>query len=148
MFYNTDMILRSTLATFIGLIVAVIVVQLIELLGHLVYPVPDGLDVYDPEALAAFVETLPPGALLFVLAAWFIGTLTGGLVAAVLGPDARPARPARRTWVVTAVLFGFTAANLAAIPHPPWFTLAALLLVPVAGLLAAWRAPRAKPAGD
>ena len=75
---------RSILAVIAGVVCAVLTVGMIESIGHFVYPPPPGVDISDPDQLRTIMERLPTGALLFVMAAWIVGALVGGLVAAKL----------------------------------------------------------------
>jgi hypothetical protein len=117
--------IRGILGLVVGLVAAVAVIFAIEAVGHAVYPTPAGLDPDDPEAVRAAMASLPLGALLFVLGAWTAGALVQGAVAAkVSGGRVAPAIGAMG-------LLASTAFNLWAIPHPGWFSAAA-----VAALLA------------
>ena len=96
--------------------------------AQVAYPPPAGVDFNKPEALATYVERLPLGALLFVLAAWILATFVGGLVAGWI---------ARRRAVIVAAVVGAlvlaaTIANVMLIPHPAW-----MVVVGVAGIAAA-----------
>lgn len=123
--------LRNILAAIAGLALAFIVVAVVESMSHIVYPAPPGLDPNDAEALAGYIASLPAGAFLFVLVAWVLGALTGTFTAA------RVTRPVNRrpALVVTGLFFASCALNLAMIPHPTWFVVAAVPLVAGASYL-------------
>lgn len=125
---------RKIGAVIAGAAVAFALVMAIEALDHAVYPVPEGLDFEDPEALAGYVRTLPAGALLFVLAAWTLAAFGGGLVACWIARD----KPAVFAWIVGGLILLGAVANLIMIPHPGWFAVAAVVLV-MAAILAAAR---------
>ena len=113
-----------------GVIVAFFTVWLVEKIGHGVYPLPPDLDFADRDAMRSYIDTLPLGALLFVAAAWFLGTL-GGIVTACRIGDASPLI---YTMVIGGLVLLATAANLIMIPHPAWFA-----ILGVAGIVvAAW----------
>lgn len=125
---------RTVLAVIAGLLAMAVVVFAVEALGHRVYPLPAGIDFDDPASLQALMESLPVGALLFVVAAWALGTFAGAHLAA------RIARTHRRgaalgIAVAMIVLVGF---NASMIPHPAW-VIALGLLLPVPLATAAWR---------
>lgn len=110
-----------------GIVAAFVTVMLIETVGHAIYPTPQGLDMNDPAALAAYVEALPLGAKLFVLTAWLSGTADGVFVACLV---------ARRRYrlcaaVIAVLLVLATAANLWLFPHPLWLAAAGLLGIPL-----------------
>jgi hypothetical protein len=64
---------RAVLGMVAGILVAFATVFVIDLAGHQIYPLPSDLDMYDPEAVGAFIRTMPPEALAIVVIAWFVG---------------------------------------------------------------------------
>lgn len=135
--------LRSIIGVILGVTVGSITVAIVEAIGHLVYPPPPDLDATNPEAIKAikaFIATAPVGVLLVVLLAWAAGAFLGGLVAAWIGRRA----PAVHALIVGAVILLFGIATMLMIPHPVWFWIAGILVIPcaayVASLLARGRA--------
>ncbi|MGI9222106.1 MAG: hypothetical protein ACR2QS_13840 [Woeseiaceae bacterium] len=130
--------LRNILAGIIGIAIAVAIVFLADKLSHMMYPLPNGLDTSDMEALRDHIATLPIGALLSVMAGWVVAAFVGAVVAGRIG-DAK-------AWIHPTVVGGFvftaTTANLIAIPHPHWFTAVSLTAI----LASAWLAWRVTPA--
>lgn len=120
------------LAGITGIISAFIVVACIEFAGHTVYPPPADLDYTDATAMAAYVDSLPPGAFAFVLAAWTLGTFDGALAATLVARG----RAAFHAWLVGGVVLAAATVNMAMIPHPFWFQVAASALI----VAAAWGA--------
>src|SRR5690606_3442537 len=58
-----------------------ITISLVELLGHQVYPLPEGLDpMNDADGFRAYLETVPVGAKAFIVAAWTIAAFAGAFV--------------------------------------------------------------------
>ena len=101
---------------------AFLVVAAIELVAHAVYAPSVMPDISTPEAMAAYVGSMPLGAFLFVLAAYVAGTVVGGFVGIAI---------ARRHAMRFAGLAGglillASIANFVAIPHPTWFVVATL----------------------
>lgn len=116
---------RKISAVVLGVVVAVVLIIAIEALGHSAYPVPQGLDISNSEAMQAYVMGLPIGALLFVMGAWLVATLAGGLLACFI---------ARETPLVYAAIVGGlvllgTVINLMSVPHPPWFSITSVLAI-------------------
>ena len=121
---------RNILAGVAGVVIAMLLVWLVEKIGHAVYPPPADLDFSDAEAMRAYLATLPLGALLFVAAAWFIGTLAGTCAACARGT----AKPMKFAFVIGGLMLAATITNLAMIPHPMWFS-----VLGIAGVLVgAW----------
>ncbi len=109
--------LRTVLAVVAGVVAGGIVVALVQQLGHLIWPPPAGLDVTDPEAIEAYLESVPAAAILFVALAWAVGSLAGGWIAArISSPCSLSA-----ALIVGGVLMAFGLLNLISIPHPIWF---------------------------
>ena len=125
-------LVRYFLGLLAGAILGIVTVGLVEGAGHLIFPPPPGLDIRDPEALAALMEQVPLAAKLAVVLAWFLGALVGGWVAG------RVAREPRAAWIIAGIFIVMTAITIASIPHPMWMVVAGL----VAPLLAAWIASR------
>jgi hypothetical protein len=122
--------LKYIAAGIAGVLIAILLVYLVEMIGHAVYPPPPDLDFGDTEALRAYISTLPLGAFLFVGGGWFIGTLGGTCAACAIGS----ARPVVFAAVVGGLMLAGAAMNLVMIPHPTWFS-----ILGVAGIVvAAW----------
>ncbi len=113
---------RKILAVVFGIVVAVVLIIAIEALGHAVYPVPDGLDLTDPEALQTYVMDAPIAALLFVLGAWLVATLVGGLLACFIAKES----PLVYSAIIGGLVLLGTILNLMSIPHPTWFSITAI----------------------
>jgi hypothetical protein len=128
-FEEGDMI-RMVAAGLAGVFCAFLVVALVEAVGHQVYAPATTPDLSTPEAMRAFVASMPLGAFLFVLGAYLAGTIGGAVVAAAI---------ARRRAMIFAILIGGlillgSVANFAFVPHPTWFVAATLIGVPLAAL--------------
>jgi hypothetical protein len=75
--------------------------------------------------MQAYVMGAPIAALLFVMGAWLVATLAGGLLACFI---------ARETPLVYAAIVGGlvllgTIINLLSIPHPLWFSITSVLAI-------------------
>lgn len=117
-----------------GLIVGVIVVSIIEKLGHVIYPPKGEIDFAEPDSLARFIEGLPLGAFLFVLAAHGLGSFAGAFAIFLF---------VKRNWwtgpiIIGAILGVAGAINLVLLPHPQWFMVADLLIYFPMALLGGW----------
>lgn len=117
-------ILRSILAVFAGLVVAGLLIAIIEAVGHTIYPLPEGIDPSNREAVAEIMPNAPAGALIFVLIAWDIGNLCGSWVAARLAGR----NPMMHAIIVGVILFAGAVYTMLVIPHPVWFWVAAFLI--------------------
>ena len=132
---------RTIAGVVVGVVVAWLTIMLAEFASAPLHPMPAGLDMRDPESVAAFVATLPASALLLVLSGWVLGGLVGGYVAASISRKPRPALTVGIVIVIGVI------ANAVMIPHPMWMTVAGVLLpVPAAWLGAKLATRRASDA--
>ncbi len=130
--------LRKIFGGLAGIIAAFAVIMIVQTIGHQVIPPPSGMDPTNPDSIREAMDSLPIGSFLFVLLSYYGGAFTGSFVATWLGG----ARPLTSTIVVGGLVFAATVANLVMIPHPLWFSVAALVGIPVAAFLGARLAPR------
>lgn len=133
--------IRKLAAGVAGVIVAMLTIQLVEMLGHLVYPPPADFEFGDHEQVRDFISTLPVGSILFVGAAWVLGAFLGTLAGALLARSG--ALP--YAIVVGGLVLAGAATMLVIIPHPWWFTIAAPAGIVIAAFLAVIVAPRLGP---
>ncbi len=124
--------IRALLGVFGGLALAMVMVFVLQGIGHQLYPLPAGLDPNDRDAFAAAVAAMPIMALLLILLSYAFGTFAGAWFAARLG--GRPFYAFLIGGIMT--MAGMT--NLLAVPHPLWFTVAGALTF----LPSAWVASR------
>ncbi len=114
---------RNIIEGIAGVLIAGTLVFLVEMAGHAIYPIPASIDFSNEEAMRTYVSALPLGALLFVGGAWFVGALGGTFAACKIGR----AKPEIYALVVGGFMLAATLANLVMIPHPLWFSIAALI---------------------
>jgi len=135
--------LRTILGVLAGVVVMFAVILAIEAVGHIVYPLPVGLDPMNPAheaAFAQFVATMPFAAKAMLVAAWTLGAFAGGFVAARIARHPRGAAVLIALMVMSGVV-----GMVIRVPHPSWLTAAGLLLPIPAALLAARLARRKMP---
>lgn len=121
---------RNIGAGLAGVLIAMLSVWLVQKIGHAVYPPPADLDMKDMEAVRAYVASLPIGALLFVVASYFIGTAVGTCVACAIGTML----PRVFALLIGCLMLVATTMNVMTIPHPTWF----IVLAVVAIVIGAW----------
>ena len=129
---------RMAMAGVAGVGSAFLVIAAIELVAHAVYAPRVMPDVSTREAMAAYVESMPLGAFLFVLLAYVAGTVVGGCVAIAIARR----HAIRFAGLAGGVILLASMVNFVAVPHPTWFVVATLVDVP----LAAWLTGRAASA--
>jgi len=115
---------KNILAVVAGVLTGMIVIGIVEAIGHMVYPLPEGLDPYNTDALKAYMADMPVGALLLVLLAWGSGSFIGGWATAMLA-----SRSIRLfSIIVGVVLLAAGIYNMIMIPHPVWFMILGILI--------------------
>ena len=134
--------LRDIGATLAGLAVSIGIITAVQMVGHSLWPPPEGLDWRDAEVIRTYTSQLPFLALLFPIVSYFLGTLAGPLVASRIGT----LKPLVYVGIIGIVLLAFTVANLIQIPHPTWFSVAAVAAVIIGGWLALQLAGGQRPA--
>lgn len=116
----------------VGIIVAGATVGVVEWIGHQIFPPPPGINVANPADMARLIDSIPIGAKIAVLVAWFAGSLTGALAGVWIARGRLPA------FVVAGFIIAGGIATMFAIPHPWWMMVGGVTLP----LLAAWLVAR------
>ena len=107
---------RTVLASVAGLFGGIVVVAIVQGVGHGLFPAPPFPADPDPAALQAFLDAVPIGSKLFVVLAWTLGGFVAGLTGAVA---------AKGGWRAAGLAAGLgfallTVFSLMALPHPLW----------------------------
>jgi hypothetical protein len=113
---------RKFLGILAGLIVALLLVSAADMLSTAIHPPPPGLDLRNPVQLKTFVDSVPLSAKIVLLIGYNLAAFVGGWVAARAGKGAARVHASIGILVLIGTLF-----NLAAIPHPLWFGIAAVV---------------------
>jgi hypothetical protein len=115
--------MRPILAVVAGVVTAFIVISLVEAAAHAVFAPAHIPDLSTPEAMAAYVASMPIGAFLSVFAGWALGAFAGGVVAALVART----KPFLFAGIIGAVVLAGAVVNMVMIPHPPWFVAGSLV---------------------
>ena len=117
--------LKKTLAIFAGMAASFVVISLLELISAKLFPIPEGIDFTNKEAVRQLMSTIPMGAIVFVLIGYVIGSYAGGLVVTLISG---------RVQVQGAIAIGILLtlgqiANTLQMPGQPiWMTVASFLI--------------------
>jgi hypothetical protein len=121
----------SVIPVWVGMVVAGLAITVIEFLGSKVYPPPLGMNPEDPASVRAAMALMPPGALLFVLLGWIVGTFAGAWVTARMAYRS----PITHGLVLGALFLAGGIVNMLLLPHPVWFwILGVMVFLPAAYL--------------
>jgi len=129
--------IRDIAAVIAGLAAAIVLIFLVQKVGHILYPPPPDIDINDVEAARTYISQLPLLALLFPIFSYFVGAFAGSMIACRIGTE----RPKVFAGIIGLVLLAFTIGNLVWIPHPHWFSALAVAAV----LTASWLAMSISP---
>eukprot|EP00698_Gefionella_okellyi_P025722 TRINITY_DN94_c0_g1_i1.p1 TRINITY_DN94_c0_g1~~TRINITY_DN94_c0_g1_i1.p1 ORF type:complete len:145 (+),score=34.21 TRINITY_DN94_c0_g1_i1:2-436(+) len=118
--------LRAVFAGIAGVIASSVSVFVVEHFSHMVYPLPEGLEALDYEAMSKFVTTLPTMAIVLVWLGWQAGAFMGTFVCTKIAPRSKVPQ-----WIVTWFFFAACAFNMISLPCPGWFIAAVCITTPV-----------------
>lgn len=112
--------MRNVLATIIGFIVASVVVFIFEsLIGHNLFPLPEGSDPMNMDWIKNNMHLIPTGSKIFVVIAHFAGIVSGMFIAGLISKTSMVP-----SYIVGALMLAATAFNLFVLPKETWFLLA------------------------
>jgi len=131
-------ILKSLLAILVGMVTAMLLILVIQLISSKMYPLPEGLSPENAQAMSEWVMSLPISAFILLLASYFVATFDGVMLACWLAPN----QPRAHGLVVFALLAASAALNLVTITHPSWFIGATLVIYLLAFGLGDWMGQR------
>jgi len=125
--HQNILIMRHVLATIVGFIVASLTVYIFEsLIGHNLFPLPEGANPMDMEWIKQNMDQIPTGSKVFVVMAHFIGIIAGMFIAGLISKTSRiPA------YIVGGLMIAATFYNIIMLPKELWFTISdgALVIV-------------------
>ena len=129
----------------VGLVVGMAVnMSLVMLNAYVLFPMPEGMDMNDPEQMNAWVATLPTAAFFVVIAAHLGQSFVGGWVAARLGSS----RPMLLAMIVGLASLAGGIMSMMSIKGPAWFVIELPLYLVVAWLAGRMEVTRRLAAGD
>ena len=111
--------MKNIIVTIIGLIVASLTVYIFEsLIGHNLFPLPEGANPMDMEWLKNNMDQIPTGSKVFVVIAHFMGIVIGMFVAGLISKTSMiPA------YIVGGLMVAATFFNIFVLPKELWFTI-------------------------
>lgn len=115
---------RNIAAVIAGLVVGSVVNMAIVMYGPVVVPPPAGVDVTDPESLAAGMHLFEARHFLAPFLAHALGTLAGAFAAYLVAGSRRQVS----AWIIGAAFLAGGIAAAFMIPAPAWFIAADLML--------------------
>lgn len=113
--------MKNFIAVVAGLAAGMFIIIIAEFISSSAYPLPADLNFTDKNSLKEYIENVPSGALMIVLAAWALGSFAGGLVSSLIS-DKR----IKSALITGGVLLLLGLINLITLPHPLWFWISGL----------------------
>lgn len=111
--------MKNILATIVGFIAASLTVFIFEsLIGHNLFPLPEGADPMDMEWIKNNMDQIPTGSKVFVVIAHFTGIVVGMLVAGLISKTSMT--PA---YIVGLLMIAATFFNIFMLPKDLWFSI-------------------------
>lgn len=123
-FFTFGSMLRTVLATVIGLMAAFLVIYGVEWLSSLRYPLPKDLDIANHQAMTAYIAHLPKGALINVLVGWALGSIVCGFLIRIISKSSSKTA----AYLAGLLLMTTGIVNIFMYPHPIWFIVIGVLL--------------------
>ena len=122
---------RKLVGAVAGIVLAMLVVALVQTVGHYLFPEPELPANPSPQQLRDAVAAAPVGAKAMVVLSWFLGALVGVWAALRISNGAR-----RSALVVAGAVLLLTIAVLLSVTHPTWMVALGLLVPVLATFLA------------
>lgn len=111
--------MRNVLATIVGFVVASLTVYLFEtVIGHSVFPLPEGAKPEDMEWIKNNMDLIPTGSKIFVVIAHFMGIAIGMLVAGLISKTSMIP-----SYIVGGLMVAATFFVIVMLPKELWFTI-------------------------
>ena len=109
--------IRNILAVFAGLAAGMVTnMALVMLNAYVLFPMPPGMDMNDPDQMNAYIATLPATAFIVVLAAHLGQSFVGGWAAGRLAAS----KPLVLAMIVGVLSLAGGVANMMQLDHPTW----------------------------
>ena len=121
---------RNIGAVLAGILVVGVVVGGLQYATSLIYPLPAGLDPFDPadaEALGEHMSSMPVSAWMLAFASEIVGVFLGALAAGAIARD----RKAVFVGALVAVGLAGSINNWVSFGHPMWFIIGQLIAYPL-----------------
>jgi len=122
--------MKNIFATIIGFFVASATVYIFEtIIGHTMFPLPEGVDPMDMEWIKDNMDKIPMGSKIFVVIAHFAGIIAGMFMAAQISRKSMVP-----SYIVGVLMLAATFATIFILPKELWFTISDAVFV-LAGYL-------------
>ncbi len=109
--------MKKVISVLAGLISGSLVMMLVQMLGHTLYPQPATMDPNDMGQLAQYVKTAPFMALFFIIISYAVAAVFSGFISTLIANDSR-----RLYALICGGVFLIQSLfMMASLPTPIWF---------------------------
>lgn len=116
--------IKNVKGLLLGFFIGLLVIGIIEALGHFIYPIPKGFDFENELLLKEYINKLPIPAFLFIAGAHGVGTFIGSFIANRVSQSIGPIG-----LIISSLFLILTIVNLLIVPfHPIWFVITDILI--------------------
>ena len=116
--------IRKILAVIGGLVLAVVTFTIIQMIGGMIFGMPNDLDFKDKVAVAAYMATMPFGAFLLLAFGYALGSFLAGIAVRFISKSDGLLLPS----IVGSSLTLAWLMNIWTVPHPTWMAVLGFLL--------------------
>ncbi|MEX1003487.1 MAG: hypothetical protein WDZ35_15320, partial [Crocinitomicaceae bacterium] len=116
--FGAKLMMRKVLGIFVGVILCVLLILGAEVLSHLMYTPPAGIDPTDMEQLKAQLKEVPVVVLLWVVLGHFVALFCGNWVGLKISGGHRPT-----AYTISGIMALMVVFNSIALLHPLWFVI-------------------------
>ncbi len=125
--------LRKILAIPAGFLAGGLGIFLVQAIGHKLYPLPEGMNPNDMEAMKNYVDTAPFMALFFVIISYALGAFLSGFVSTKVAGDHKKVYA-----IACGIVFLIQSIYMMySLPTPMWFWVLGILVWAL--VLAGWK---------
>ncbi len=116
--------MKKVFAVIAGLLLGAVLMTLVQMLGHQIYPQPEGTDPSDMNALSQYVKTAPFMALFFVILSYAVAAFSSGYVSTLIAGDQKRLY----ALICGAVFLIQSVFMMQSLPTPLWFWILGILV--------------------
>lgn len=122
--FEKTQFMRNALSVFLGVLTGIFIIFSLEIVSHIIYPIPEGTDLNDAEAINAYTNSAPVIIFILLIISYSLGSLLGGLVSSSVATHNKMTK----SITTGGILMGLGVYNLFMIPHPVWTIIISVFL--------------------
>jgi hypothetical protein len=116
--------MRNALSVFLGVLTGIFIIFSLEIVSHIIYPIPEGTDLNNADAINAYTSAAPVIVFILLVVSYSLGSLVGGLVSSSVAT----LNKMTKSITTGGILMGLGVYNLFMIPHPVWTIIVSIFL--------------------